>query len=424
MKLFTSIKSLHEKLKVWGVPGVLNFFRRNFAGIIQRKKLKALARKSKFKTPEKGITIIADLTAQVSLSKTMRDFILLLKEAGIPHQTYDTCLKPQIPQEDVSDIVTPPGEFDLGRFSHIIMMYRSPLPPDILPQCKRIRLAFYDSAHGIHETLPFLKESGDDIAAMSDFNYQYFKKEFPDQNVYKITYPFRFKSEKATPRNILRKKYGMEESDFIVFFNFDFGSYYRKNIPAALRAFAKAFKGDHSAKLLFKTKGAKANPKQVQEMMSEVHALNIGAQFIHISQYLPRADIDGLTDACDVYLSLHKSEGFGIGMAEAMSQKKPVVATNWSANTEFCHDETAWCIPYKMTDILSHEYPVSMKEWADADIEAAADALREIRNNPKIAEERAKNGAAFMQSHFSTEKFKADIENILRRGNHHNTRPV
>ena len=216
----------------------------------------------------------------------------------------------------------------------------------------------------------------------------------------------------------------MVESDFIVFFNFDFGSYYRKNIPAALKAFAKAFKGDITAKLLFKTKGAKANPKQVQEMMREVHALNIDAQFIHISQYLPRADIDGLTDACDVYLSLHKSEGFGIGMAEAMSQKKPVVATNWSANTEFCHDETAWCIPYKMTDILSNEYPVSMKEWADADIEAAADALREIRNNPQFAEERAKNGAAFMQSHFSTEKFKADIENILRRGNHHNNRPV
>lgn len=417
MKLFTSIKSLHEKLRVWGLPGVLNFFKRTFTGIIQRKKLRALAKKSKIKIPEKGITIIADLTAQVSLSKTMRDFILLLKESGIPHQTYDTCVKPQIPEQDWTGILTPHDQFDLGRFSHIFMMYRAPLPPDILPHCKRVRLAFYDSAHGVHEMLPFLKESGDDIAAMSDFNYQYFKKEFPKQNVYKITYPFRFDSKNATPRNIFRLKYGMTESDFVVFFNFDFGSYYRKNIPAALRAFAKAFKGDHSAKLLFKTKGAKANPKQVQEMMNEIHALNIDAQFIHISQYLPRADIDGLTDACDVYLSLHKSEGFGIGMAEAMSQGKPVVATNWSANTEFCHDETAWCIPYKITPILPHEYPISMKEWADADIDAAANALLEIRNNPIIAEERTKKGTAFMRSHFSTENFKMDIEKILRRAN-------
>ena len=65
MKLFTSIKSLHEKLRVWGIPGVLNFFKRNFAGIIQRKKLKALARKYKIKIQEKGIKIIEDLKVKV-----------------------------------------------------------------------------------------------------------------------------------------------------------------------------------------------------------------------------------------------------------------------------------------------------------------------------------------------------------------------
>ena len=200
-------------------------------------------------------------------------------------------------------------------------------------------------------------------------------------------------------------------------FNFDFGSYYRKNIPAALRAFAKAFGGDEAAKLLFKTKGAKANRKQVKEMTHIVEELGISRQFIHIPQYLPRADIDGLTSACDVYLSLHKSEGFGIGMAEAMSQGKPVIATNWSANTEFCRPDTAWCIPYRMVPILPHEYPVEMKEWAEADVEAAAMDLREIRANPKFAAERAAKGKAFMEQHFSVEQFKADVAAFLDETN-------
>lgn len=411
--ILNDIKSLFEKTRVWGIPGVMSFFRRKTAEFIVRKRLVALAGKTKTSSPTRGITIIADLTAQVSLSKTMRDFILYLNEAHIPYQTYDTCLKPRIPREDASDLLTPPELFDLGRYSHIVMMYRCPLPPDVVPQCRRVRIAFYDSAHGIHETLPFLKESGDDIAAMSDFNYRYFTSEFPDQNVYKITYPFRFKSENSTSRSVLRKKYGINESDFVVFFNFDFGSYYRKNIPAALRAFAKAFKGDNTAKLLFKTKGAKANPKQVKEMIREVVSLGIEPQFIHIPQYLPRADIDGLTNACDVYISLHKSEGFGIGMAEAMSQAKPVVATDWSANTEFCNGDTAWCIPYEMTAILPHEYPPSMKEWASADVEAAASALLEIRGNPDKASARASFGASFMKDHFSIENFKRDMEKIL-----------
>jgi glycosyltransferase involved in cell wall biosynthesis len=261
--------------------------------------------------------------------------------------------------------------------------------------------------------LPFLRDSGDDVIAMSDFNYDYFRSAFPSQGVYKITYPFRFKLREATSREDIRARYGMKMNDFVVFFNFDFGSYYRKNIPSALKAFARAFRGDANAKLLFKTKGAKSNRKQVGEMMECAHKLGIVEQFIHIPHYLPRADVDGLTAACDVYLSLHKSEGFGIGMAEAMSQGKPVVATNWSANTEFCRPDTAWCVPYRLVPILPYEYPVEIKEWAEVDVDAAAVALKEIRADPAAAAQRAARGRMFMEVHFSVARFKADVEKML-----------
>jgi glycosyltransferase involved in cell wall biosynthesis len=407
------MKGIIDKIRVWGFTGILNFFKSKYGNAVQRRRLAALVRRSRVKEPERGITVIGEMTGRVSLSKVLRDFILSMKDAGIPCQAYDTLLKPQIPHADIEGIVTPLEEFDIGRYSHIVMMYRSPLDESLVPNLSCARIAFHESEHGIHETAPYLRESGDAIIAMSDFNYNYYKRAFPDQPVYKIVFPFRFKRKDATPRNEMRVKYGMGVDDFVVFFNFDFGSYYRKNILAALKAFATAFRGDETAKLLFKTKGASANKKQVAEMERLVAELGITRQFIHISQYLPRADVDGLTEACDVYLSLHKSEGFGLGMAEAMSQGKPVVATNWSANTEFCRTDTAWCIPYHTVPILSHEYMVSMKEWAEADAESAAAALREIRSNPDLVAQRTAKGKQFMEEHFSIANFKKSVEAFL-----------
>ena len=114
-----------------------------------------------------------------------------------------------------------------------------------------------------------------------------------------------------------------------------------------------------------------------------------------------------------MFLSLHKAEGFGMGMAEAMSQGKPVVATNWSANTEFCRAETAWCIPYRMVPVLPHEYMVATKEWAEADVEAAATALKEIRANPELVAERTAKGKMFMNEHFSIANFKKSVDVFL-----------
>ena len=397
------------KLRVWGWTGVVAFVRRTLNERVQARRLCHLAHTSRATRPTRGITVIADLTGQVSLSKTMRDFVLSLREAGIPCQTYDTCAQCEIPVEDAASIVTPAAEFDFKRYDHIVMMYRAPVDPKLVPGIKIGRIAFHESLHGIHETAPYLKASGDAIIAMSDFNYEYYKDAFKGQPVYKITYPLRLDMSRATPRNELRMKYGVGPKDFLVYFNFDFGSYYRKNIPAALKAFARAFKDAPDAKLLFKTKGARKNPRQVREMECLVDELKIRDQFIHISSYLPRADVDGFAGVCDVYLSLHKSEGFGLGMAEAMAQGCPVVATNWSANTEFCRPDTALCVPYRLVPILPHEYMPAMKEWAEADVDAAAVALRRLHGDAVLREELGESARAFLGEHFSLLNVKRDV---------------
>lgn len=399
-----------SKIRVWGLAGIVSYFRRRINDRKHARILRNLAVESKCERTTRGVTVIADMTGQVSLSKTMRDFVFSLRDAGVPCQVYDTTCRCQIPAEDAADIVTPKDEFDLKRYDHIVMMYRAPLDLALVPGIKIGRIAFHESLHGINETAPFLKESGDAILAMSDFNYDYYKVAFVGQPVFKITYPFRRDHGQGTSRRELRERYGIGEDDFLIYFNFDFGSYYRKNIPAALKAFARAFPDEPKAKLLFKTKGARQNARQCREMEQLVAELKLTDRFIHISDYLPRADVDGFAAASDVYLSLHKSEGFGLGMAEAMSQGTPVVATAWSANTEFCTSETAVCVPYRLVPIQPHEYMVAMKEWAEADVDAAAAALRRLYDDPALRQELGSKAKAFIDEHFSIANFKRSVE--------------
>ena len=411
------LRTLAGKVRVWGVAGIAAYVRRILSQRRHRHRLLAMHRRAGAVSPVRGVTVIGDLTEQAAICKTLRDFVLALREAGIPCQTYDTTPRPRIPREDAAAILTPPEDFSLHRYSHFVAMFRCPLTPEITAGHTYAKIVFHDSQHGIHETSPDLRESGDAIIAMSDFNYEYFARSFSSQKVFKITYPFRFRAAAdATPRDELRRRFSIAPDAFVVFFNFDFGSYYRKNPIASMRAFALAFKGDTTAHLVFKTKGASANPRQAAEMEAAAHSLGIAAQFTHISEYLPRTELDGLTGSADAYISLHKSEGFGLGMAEAMSQAIPVVATDWSANTEFCRPDTAWCVPYRMTPILPHEYPPAMKEWAEADVAAAAAALREIRADPAAARRRAERGRDFMAEHYSIARFKSDADAFLDGG--------
>ena len=417
MRLGGTLWAMFDKFRVWGFRGVIDFALRYLSNCKHSRRLARLAAESRNTTPVRGITIIADVSGQVSLSKTMRDFILSLREVDIPVQVYDTSRTREIPKADVQGLITPESEFNLRKYDHIVMMFRSPLDEKLVPDIKCARIAFHESNHGIDSMAPYLKESGDAIIAMSDFNYNYFKRAFPTQQVFKIVYPLRIAQKCGTPREELRAKYGLGAKDFVVFFNFDFGSYYRKNAIAAIKAFANAFPDVPNAKLVFKTKNAEAYPKRVIELENAADDAGIRDRFIHISSYLPRTDVDGLTNACDVYVSLHKSEGFGLGMAEAMSCGKPVVATDWSANTEFCRPDTSWLVPYKITPILPHEYLASMVEWAEPDVATAAKHLRDIYDNPVRVAEKVACGKAYIKDHFSIANFKASVNAFLDGGN-------
>ena len=372
-------------------------------------RLRQISRQDEGVAPQRGITIIGDFLNGSSNSKTNRDFAYALKDAGIPFQTFSVDRFRSVPESDYADILTPRHEFRLHRYTHIVEMFRSPLPRELVE--RRARIAFWEGQHGILDVWPFLA-GNDPVIGMSDFNVEYFKREFKAP-VYKILYPLR-KIDVALPsRDDVRARFGIDHDDFMVMFTFDFGSYRRKNPLAAMRAFAKAFPDEPNAKLVFKTMGANNHAHEVAEMEALAKSLGLQGRFLHIADYLSHADLYGLTAACDVYISLHRGEGFGIGMAEAMLMGRPVIATDWSANTEFCRPGASFPIPYRLVPVKPNEYFTSMKEWAEADVDAAASALRTCFDNPELRRDVGVKGKAFVEEHFSTDNFKRSVDAFL-----------
>ncbi len=92
-----------------------------------------------------------------------------------------------------------------------------------------------------------------------------------------------------------------------------------------------------------------------------------------------KTEVNSLLADVDVYVSLHRSEGFGLVMAEAMYLGTPVIATNWSGNTEFMNSDTACMVGYDLIE-LDRDYDVFKKGnvWADAHVDEAADYMKRL----------------------------------------------
>lgn len=412
MKLFfKKISSIFTKLRVWGIKGVVGYFPRWFASIRIKHFLCKNARQHLGTTPERGITVIAPISRGYSNSKTVRDFLFALKRAGIPFQGFDINPAKNSLTSDYLDVVTPRHDFNVRRFTHVVEMFRSPLPDGIVPV--RARIAFWEGESGLLETFPYLASSNP-VIAMSDFNFNDFCKELPKTTkIFKILYPLQEISKDLEDKKIICKRYGFGEDDFIVFYNFDLGSFHRKNPLAAIKSFSRVLRGVANARLVFKVNLASDYPNHIETIKRCVEEEGISSQFTIISGYLSRREIYSLTNACDVYLSLHRAEGFGIGMAEAMQLGKVVIATDYSASTEFCLPSHSIPIPYTLVDIKPGEYFLSMKRWAEADISVASEAILRCYNDMAYRTRLGKQAKIFIDEYFSTENFKKSVCQFL-----------
>ncbi|WP_237217379.1 glycosyltransferase, partial [Falsiroseomonas oryziterrae] len=163
----------------------------------------------------------------------------------------------------------------------------------------------------------------------------------------------------------------------------------RKNPEGVIEAFRRAFGADPTARLLLKTQRLGEMPQEAARLAAMAAGPNIEIRYAT----LDAAGLDALYDEADVLLSLHRAEGFGLSLAEAMLRGLPVVATGWSGNADFLTPGTGIPVPWRLVPAQDPQrtYDHPDQRWAEPDLDAAATALRRLRDDPAEA---ARLGAA------------------------------
>jgi glycosyltransferase involved in cell wall biosynthesis len=204
---------------------------------------------------------------------------------------------------------------------------------------------------------------------------------------------------------IVNKKYDRDyfklpREKFLFLMMYDLMSYHeRKNPEAALEAFEQAFRNSKDIGIVVKVNNAEKSQEKMKELR-DTYGFMDGVVFIENTFH--RDEVYALENACDCFLSLHRAEGFGLGLAEMMYLRKPVVGTGWSGNMEFMTPMNSFLVEYELRKLARSigVYEEGL-EWAEADIEHAVWGMRKIVKEEDYREKISSNAAFWIRRYFS-----------------------
>jgi glycosyltransferase involved in cell wall biosynthesis len=174
----------------------------------------------------------------------------------------------------------------------------------------------------------------------------------------------------ATTSDKTRADFGIAQDAFVFLFTFDYLSHAaRKNPLAVIDCFQKAFEDRADVLLLIKT----VNEQFDQAMAAKLQAMAKYSQnIVFFNQSLDYPDLLRLIKLANCYVSLHRSEGLGLGLAEAMQLGTLVMATNYSGNTQFMNSANALMVNYQRVPVQAQDYPYGAgNDWAEPDTQHA-----------------------------------------------------
>lgn len=198
-----------------------------------------------------------------------------------------------------------------------------------------------------------------------------------------------------------RAFYGLPENAFLFLNMFDVYSFSeRKNPEAAVKAFQQAFSAtDMSVGLVLKLNNSGYSDRDSEKLKKLIKDYK---NIYIIAETLSREAVNGLLVACDVAVSLHRSEGLGLLCEEAMFYGKPVIATAWSGNMDFMTSDSACLVEYKIInvgkDIGVYE---AWQEWADPDVEQAAEYMKNLASDNDYYQTVSNSAREYIRASFS-----------------------
>lgn len=327
-----------------------------------------------------GVNVYGYVYAESGVGEHTRLLISSLKEGGIPYAVvpFKETLSRQ--EEVFSDLGEANPEFDIniiGVNADSVSLFVENFGASALEGRYNIGLWAWE-LEDFPEWMADSADLIDEVWANSSFSARAIARK-----VLRPVQPFPLPIKTPTPPPMTRHELGIPE-DFLYLFCFDLDSIFsRKNPLATIEAYKKAFPEAAGTCLMIKSVNADRHPDKAAGIEEAVAGR---PDIIYRDGYLPAGEQGALMAACDAYVSLHRSEGFGLTMAEAMALGKPVIATGYSGNMDFMNDHNSFLIPYRHVQIGpgSEPYPADVV-WAEPDIDAAAQAIRRVREEPDEA---------------------------------------
>ena len=212
--------------------------------------------------------------------------------------------------------------------------------------------------------------------------------------------------DRRAARDYVNRRFRLDDSAYVCLVAFDsFSFVQRKNPVSVLKAFQQAFRGVPQARLVVKTQNRDSVWDPIQTALWDRVDAMVAAdpRIMVMNETLSYRELLDLKAGSDCYVSLHKSEGWGFGMIEAMNLGVPVICTGYSGNMDFCTSETAWLVDYTLVPLQKQDYifvrPGSV--WAEPDVDDAARQMRAAFDDPVERARRATAARDAVRTSFS-----------------------
>jgi glycosyltransferase involved in cell wall biosynthesis len=326
---------------------------------------------------KKGVNLIGYVRAEMGVGQGCRGNASAMNAAGIPF----TIINFEVGNPArMTDLTWKHKETGDAIYNTNLFHVNADQTPVIL---KYIDGAIWKNRYNIGHWTWELPEFPDEwCSAFKYFNEIWVPSEFVRESVVKksplpvVRMPYPIEDPQVSEQ-FNRLHFGIPEAKFLFLAMYDVHSVHaRKNPGAAIQAFIKAFFGDSQVGLVIKVNNGKSNPYEVQQL--QMIARKCNNVFI-LDKVLSRIEINSLINSVDCFISLHRSEGFGLVIAEAMCLGKPVIATNWSGNVDFMSKKNSCPVNYKLIELTESYGPYKKGQyWAEPDIEHAKYYMQKI----------------------------------------------
>ena len=361
--------------------------------------------------PPPGVNVVGYVTAVLGVGEVGRVLAAALDDVGVPKVVVanrDTRSKTAVPFETSSSSDAP---YDINLLcvnaDHTVALAQQ-LGPEFFAERRTIGVWFWELEEfpaSMTDAFPLV----DEIWVASDFVLESVAAVAP-KPVRKFPLPV---VVPAPPAGITRSALGLPDDRFVFLFVYDFlSTAERKNPVGLVDAYTQAFGPEDGTVLVLKSING---DKRLRELERVRRAASERDDVIVFDTYLSSDEHSALVAQCDAYVSLHRSEGFGLDMAKTMGLGKPVIATGYSGNLEFMDDATGYLVDYDLVPVGPgrEPYPPGSR-WAQPRVAHAAELMRRVVERPDEAAERGRRAAERIRGDFSLAARSRELACMLR----------